>query len=233
MASLTNYKGLSVITPTPSGAGGNAINNDFKLLVDWNPKSKWDATASPSTTDDSSENYQVGSLWYNTSDQELKLCIDDTANSAEWIDVAIDVAFKSGKLDSDLTINSTTSVDTGLSFYVNTGETWRFDFYLFAKQLNSSANIRAKLNGPGSLPDLEGRWFISNITTSEVKSQDMDTLSDVISVNTSTDSQEVLHVSGIATVPSGGPIRLFLRNGTGTSVQKFHSSSYFIAQKMS
>lgn len=35
MATLTNYKGLEVVDPDPSGAGGLAIQDDLKKLVDW------------------------------------------------------------------------------------------------------------------------------------------------------------------------------------------------------
>lgn len=35
MATLTDYKGLEVVDPDPSGAGGLAIQNDLKKLVDW------------------------------------------------------------------------------------------------------------------------------------------------------------------------------------------------------
>lgn len=35
MAALTDYKGLEVVNPDPTGAGGLAIQNDFKKLVDW------------------------------------------------------------------------------------------------------------------------------------------------------------------------------------------------------
>lgn len=34
-ASLDDYKGLQVVTPEPSGAGGLAIQDNFKKLVDW------------------------------------------------------------------------------------------------------------------------------------------------------------------------------------------------------
>jgi hypothetical protein len=47
MPSLVDYKGLQVVDPEPSGAGGLAIQDDFVNLVDWNPKSVW---AQPAVT---------------------------------------------------------------------------------------------------------------------------------------------------------------------------------------
>lgn len=35
MATLTNYKGLEVVDPDPTGAGGAAIQDNFKKLIDW------------------------------------------------------------------------------------------------------------------------------------------------------------------------------------------------------
>jgi len=71
MASLTDYKGLEVVSPAPTGAGGLAIHNDFKKLVDWNPKSNWSATADPTVNDDTTDKYQVGSLWFSTNSRGL------------------------------------------------------------------------------------------------------------------------------------------------------------------
>ena len=91
MATLENHKGLQVVSPTPTGDGGSAINNDFKLLVDWNPRSNWEATTNPTKDDDErvAENYRVGSRWFNASLGRLFLCTDSTEGAAIWHELTL------------------------------------------------------------------------------------------------------------------------------------------------
>lgn len=108
---LTNYKGLQVLT-SPIGNGGAAISNDLKYLVDWNPKSNWAATADPTASDDStsSKNYQVGSLWLNTTTGALFVCTDATASSAEWIGLPAGFFGLSGSTTTTGTTPSTITI---------------------------------------------------------------------------------------------------------------------------
>ncbi len=148
MASLTNYKGLQVVTPNPSGAGGLAINDDFKSLVDWNPKCKWDATADPTASDDSSstKNYQVGSLWFNSDTGAMFLCNDATESAAVWR------GFESGALG--LFAWNTTTDDTDTELFLNgvdmpiqmpASTTWGFTATAVARASNSAGTSKVWL----------------------------------------------------------------------------------------
>lgn len=81
---LTNYRGLQVLDTDPTGAGGLAIQNDLKDLVDWNPKSEWEKTTDPTASDDIDGDYYPGSLWLNTSTNKLFICRSNADNAAEW-----------------------------------------------------------------------------------------------------------------------------------------------------
>jgi len=80
MATLTDYKGLLVVD-SASGAGGTALTNDFKELADRAPQL---STSDPADTNDSTEYYFEGSLWFNSDTQTLWICVDATAGSAVW-----------------------------------------------------------------------------------------------------------------------------------------------------
>ena len=100
MATLTNYRGLQVVTPDPTGDGGLAIQNDFKNLVQWNPKSSWNNTTSPTANDDSGDDFYPGSLWSrtNTTPAQLFLCIDSTPSAAVWIPIFLSSNAANGTL---------------------------------------------------------------------------------------------------------------------------------------
>ncbi len=75
MATLDWHKGIQIVTPDPTGAGGLAIQNDLIKLVDWSPESKWDATGDPAGSDNSDHNYYPGSFWLNVSATPPKLFV--------------------------------------------------------------------------------------------------------------------------------------------------------------
>ena len=82
MATLVNYHGLQVVNPDPTSDGGLAIQNDFKNLVQWNPKSSWNNSTNPGATNDNTQDFYPGSLW-STSTQ-LFLCTGSTPSAAVW-----------------------------------------------------------------------------------------------------------------------------------------------------
>ena len=90
MASLIDYKGLQVVSPDPVGAGGLAIQDDLKQLVDWNPKSRWDATTDPASNDDEGNDFHPGSMWLNTgvTPARLFVCKNAATGAAEWEQIA-------------------------------------------------------------------------------------------------------------------------------------------------
>ena len=88
MTSLTNYHGLQVPSATP-GSGGAAISQNFQSLVDWHPLSQWAQAGNPTASDDQTQNYYPGSLWLNSSTNELFLCISSAPGAAVWQQVIL------------------------------------------------------------------------------------------------------------------------------------------------
>ena len=84
MSTLVSYKGLQVLDPEPGGSGGLAIQEDLKLLVDWHPRSVWDASSDPGLTEDEGADFHPGSLWRNASSGRLFRCVDASAGAAVW-----------------------------------------------------------------------------------------------------------------------------------------------------
>ena len=87
-----------------------------------------ESASAPTATDDSSEGYQVGSVWVNTTSDTVYVLVDDTENSAIWMDVSsletediqdIVGAMVSGNTEGNITV---TYDDTGgkLDFNVAT-----------------------------------------------------------------------------------------------------------------
>lgn len=106
---------------------GNALpskvdNSNWKYLGDLGsiPKSKYDATADPATSDDSTQGYTVGSIWVNVTKDTIFTCVDATASSAiwkqhivveAWVDVASAATTDLGAVSSDnIRITGTTTI---------------------------------------------------------------------------------------------------------------------------
>jgi hypothetical protein len=48
------------------------------------PLNKYDATAAPTTGDDSGDGYEVGSRWINVTSDKEYVCLDATVGAAVW-----------------------------------------------------------------------------------------------------------------------------------------------------
>ena len=96
MATLVNYHGLQVVSPDPTGDGGLAIQNDFKNLVQWNPKSFWKNSTGAGATNDSTQDFYPGSLWPTPT--QLFLCTDSTPLAAIWVPILISSSAANGAL---------------------------------------------------------------------------------------------------------------------------------------
>jgi hypothetical protein len=108
VATLIDYRGLQVVSPNPTGDGGLAIQDNFKSLVDWNPKGVWNQAASPTTSDDNTEEYFPGSLWLrtDTTPSQLFVCKSSATGTASWLPILLNVAQDSSpKLGGDLDLN--------------------------------------------------------------------------------------------------------------------------------
>lgn len=83
----TTYKGMSVRTPDPTGEAGLAWQNNFKELADRVGPCNFAAVVAPGVTNDTDEDYEVGSLWYDTVAGKLYWCADNTDGAAVWVDL--------------------------------------------------------------------------------------------------------------------------------------------------
>lgn len=75
---VTMKAGLDVSATAAVGTllvGGTLVNGI---------KNKYDATVAPTTTDDSSAGYAVGSIWIDITGDRFYVCVDATASAAVW-----------------------------------------------------------------------------------------------------------------------------------------------------
>ena len=90
---------------------------DARLPLVLNIKDNITAVLDPATTDDTSGNYSVGSIWVNVSNDTAFVCVDATASSAIWLNVT---------LQGDITSGADTST-AGVGIYEGkTGSTLNF-----------------------------------------------------------------------------------------------------------
>ncbi|MEM6505315.1 MAG: DUF2793 domain-containing protein [Planctomycetota bacterium] len=86
-ASLTDYKGLEVITPAPTGAGGLAIQENFKKLINWQYAVIDDTLTSPPGSPTAGDRYIVASpatgAWTGLENQLVEY-IDPNPDPAYW-----------------------------------------------------------------------------------------------------------------------------------------------------
>jgi len=47
-------------------------------------KNKWDATVAPTAADDSADGFEIGSLWVDVNNDDVYMCVNDTAAAAVW-----------------------------------------------------------------------------------------------------------------------------------------------------
>ena len=76
MSSLTTYQGVQIVTPTPTGDAGKALNSNFVALATFLD------TSDPTSANDASQGFAKGSRWYNTSTKKEFICVDPTV--ATW-----------------------------------------------------------------------------------------------------------------------------------------------------
>lgn len=119
------YKGLVLLTPPIPGAGGGAISDDLKSLVDWHPKSTWAENNAPNpSVDNATLNYHPGSLWLQTgaSPPKLFVCQSSTTSTAVWLQVITDIKIVNDtapKLGGNLDVNGKTITSTSGPVVVN------------------------------------------------------------------------------------------------------------------
>lgn len=91
------------IIPSPVNGRSWLFNSSNYTIVVWNgsgwqmvsaPFSNFTATVNPTTSNDSTQGYVVGSMWYNQTSSTLFLCANNAASAAVW--TTINVAPTSG-----------------------------------------------------------------------------------------------------------------------------------------
>lgn len=89
------------------------------------------ASADPAATNDSSEGYVDGSLWYNATSNQLFVLEDDTVDAAVWQDITSDQAVASVNGETGTVVLDSDDISEGAAnFYYTEG---RFDTSLAAK----------------------------------------------------------------------------------------------------
>jgi hypothetical protein len=92
MTALIDYRGLDILTPDPTGAGGKAINDDFAELAD-RAGPVHSGAGNPTVDHDSDDTAGLGtkfyawSKWRNTSTNQLYVCVDATPGAAVWVEL--------------------------------------------------------------------------------------------------------------------------------------------------
>ena len=129
--------------------------------------------------------------------------------------------------DSELTLNSTSLVSTGLTFDVKEGETWVFEVNLFATLLDSTAQLRTKVEAP---TNSTGRYSMVNVENQGVKSADINVLMAGIAVSDGND--DLIQIKGLVVAGADGTVDPMLRNGNTTNTQTFSEFSYITAQRL-
>jgi len=93
---------------TSSAADGDTLVADGSGGVG-SIKNNLNASAAPTTSDDSGDGYGVGSVWIDTTNDEAYICVDASAGSAVWINTT-DVGGGGGSMSSfDLAADSGTA----------------------------------------------------------------------------------------------------------------------------
>ena len=97
---------------------GNMVEaSDKNILTDaerdklgnfWVGDNNLSATSDPGTTDDSSGGYSVGSIWINTSSEEVYRCVDSTVGSSVWVQSSL------SSLEPIATSGSATDLTSGI-----------------------------------------------------------------------------------------------------------------------
>jgi hypothetical protein len=101
---------------------GEKLNTNFDLIDAQLPTSKFDATNQPTATDDSSAGYEVGSRWFDITNSQIYVCLDNSVGAAVWNQIVTntyDSSIESHTLTSGQTSVVFTSRVSPASFYLS------------------------------------------------------------------------------------------------------------------
>jgi hypothetical protein len=86
MPSFEYYKLLKRLDTTPLGDGGQALNENFTELADRIGPVNYSASTNPSSSNHAPD-YYAGSIWINTSTNEVYFCVESDTGSATWVSI--------------------------------------------------------------------------------------------------------------------------------------------------
>ena len=95
-------------------------------------RNNYTATTAPAVTDDSSDGYFEGSVWYDITADEAYICLDSTEGAAVWLIATLTIAdlgasATKGFIDDDTfatASDSTTASSESIKAYVDAGDAW-------------------------------------------------------------------------------------------------------------
>jgi len=149
-------------------------------------KNNYSATASPSSTDDDSEGYSIGSVWIDVSADHPYVCVDDSTNFAVWSqfgegdDTQIDSAYLYTAAQDEIDSTSWTDV-AGSSVNITTtgeGKIWAL------------GSITGTTDAPSSGTDFEIRVVIDSENGGVAEFEPYDDLERAIVVHYQTTSNK-------------------------------------------
>lgn len=86
-AHMNDVQNAIVATQTELGTDPAGAFATVKLRLANHPLNKLDATAAPTTGDDTNDGYGVGSMWLDVTNDRWYMCLDASAGSAIWYEV--------------------------------------------------------------------------------------------------------------------------------------------------
>jgi len=90
---MSNTPNLNLTKPDIGSTNwGSSVNGNWDTLDSNLPKSNFSASTGPSTNNDSTQGYSVGSRWFDTTNLQTYICISATSGAAVWLTCGIPTA---------------------------------------------------------------------------------------------------------------------------------------------
>lgn len=111
------------------------------------------ATSNPTINDDINKGFDIGTMWINTSNQEVFASVDSTAGNAKWINLSNLTGTPSNTFTLD---NDNTGGDIALIFGQTLGKSLRWDSANSKFVFNDTLKVQGNVEVDGTLKVLEG-----------------------------------------------------------------------------
>lgn len=126
---IDNDGGTGVtITEATSTEAGLLSTNNRAIILEQAKKHNFVSLLDPLASNDSSEGYQVGSMWVNLISNKAYICVSDSVNSAEWKEIGNTnqsnliektESFTLSNVDTSVTVSETPSLTARLIVFRN------------------------------------------------------------------------------------------------------------------